>query len=242
MDMQSLRQILLDLPNVGAATKRAVAANYTRFVTKGMAKAEMVIKVVDRCDFFIRDGAVFGFLNRVGAQAVMTPHEVATTFVDDFIRVRGPLGEFLPHTFAPLPLCPSQLMGVEESLSALIKVLEMKGLKKADQQPIIERFKKVNPKAVDVALPTSAAGGASAAAAPVPAPSSAATPAAGAAAALAAAPAPTGPAGAAVAATDSAAAAAASPVAAPAKPSFKSRFSLPTKPTMKLEQLLKRFQ
>ena len=45
LDMQSVRTILLELPSIGTAFRRPAPANYTKFVTKGMAKADMLLKV-----------------------------------------------------------------------------------------------------------------------------------------------------------------------------------------------------
>jgi hypothetical protein len=90
--MQSLKQVLLDLPNAGAALKRAAPANYTRFVTKGMAKAEMLVKVrsIER-----QNDSISFFLNIFKLQAVMTPHESPAVYVDDFIRVCSFISNFM---------------------------------------------------------------------------------------------------------------------------------------------------
>lgn len=46
LDTHSLKTILLDLPSIGSQVKRKAPGTYTAVVVKGMAKAEMVIKVV----------------------------------------------------------------------------------------------------------------------------------------------------------------------------------------------------
>lgn len=66
LDMQSLRMVLLELPSIGSAvnTKKA-PASYTRFVTAGMSKAELFLKIV------------------------MSPHEPPGLFAEDFVRLLG---------------------------------------------------------------------------------------------------------------------------------------------------------
>lgn len=54
---------------------------------------------------------------------VMAPHEPAQLYVEDYLK----------------------LVGEEEGISALQKILDMKGLKKAEQQPILEAYKALAP-------------------------------------------------------------------------------------------------
>ncbi|KXJ70050.1 hypothetical protein RP20_CCG025021 [Aedes albopictus] len=46
LDTHSLKTVLMDLPSIGSQVQRKPPASYTKVVVKGMAKAEMIIKVV----------------------------------------------------------------------------------------------------------------------------------------------------------------------------------------------------
>lgn len=95
LDTHSLKTVLLDLPSIGSLVQRKAPASYTKVVVKGMAKAEMIIKVV------------------------MVPAHPAPPFVDQFFKL--------------LP---------ESALAEFIRVLEMKGLRRVDQAPLVELFKR----------------------------------------------------------------------------------------------------
>ena len=97
LDMQSMRAVLLELPSFASAVSRKPPASYTRFVTKSMMKAEMILKVV------------------------MSPHIPPSLYVEDFLK----------------------LLGDDEGVSGFQKVLDMKGLKKAEMAPLLEAYKAV---------------------------------------------------------------------------------------------------
>ncbi|RDD44739.1 Vacuolar protein sorting-associated protein 53-like protein [Trichoplax sp. H2] len=46
LDTHSLKTTLLDLPCIGALTARKASSSYTKIISKGMSKAEMILKVV----------------------------------------------------------------------------------------------------------------------------------------------------------------------------------------------------
>ncbi|XP_065890421.1 vacuolar protein sorting-associated protein 53 homolog [Dysidea avara] len=95
LDTHSLKTILLGLPAVSAGLERKPPLSYTKLVSKGMEKAELIIKVV------------------------MTPHERAADFVASYLKI------------------------TEQDLdvSNFQRVLEMKGLKRSEQQALMELFK-----------------------------------------------------------------------------------------------------
>lgn len=95
LDTHSLKTVLLDLPSIGSLVQRKAPASYTKVVVKGMAKAEMIIKVV------------------------MVPAHPAAQFVDQFVKL-------LPDSV----------------LAEFLRVLEMKGLRRMDQAPLVELFKR----------------------------------------------------------------------------------------------------
>ncbi|XP_028396416.1 vacuolar protein sorting-associated protein 53 homolog isoform X2 [Dendronephthya gigantea] len=65
LDTHSLKTILLDLPSLLSNVSRKVPASYSKVVSKGMAKAEMILKVV------------------------MSPHDPPVGFVDNYIKLVG---------------------------------------------------------------------------------------------------------------------------------------------------------
>jgi hypothetical protein len=106
-----LRGLLLELPSLDHVDK-VKPANYTRYVTKAMQKAELIPKVI------------------------MTPHDDPRLFVEDFnLKV----GRFYCHSC----LMCVQLVG--EDLTTFRNVLEMKGIRKADQGPFVDLFKGMAP-------------------------------------------------------------------------------------------------
>ncbi|KAK4743678.1 hypothetical protein SAY87_009990 [Trapa incisa] len=93
LDTQAIKTILLDIPSLGRQTSSA--ANYSKFVSREMSKAEALLKVI------------------------LSPIDsVADTY-------RALLPEGTPMEFQ--------------------RVLELKGLKKADQQSILDDFNKLGP-------------------------------------------------------------------------------------------------
>jgi hypothetical protein len=60
LDTHMLKTVLLDLPSIGSQIHRKPPASYTKIVTKGMSKAEMILKVV------------------------MAPHDPIQGFVDNY--------------------------------------------------------------------------------------------------------------------------------------------------------------
>jgi hypothetical protein len=97
LDMQSMRTVLLGLHSFGTASARKAPASFTRFVTKSMLKAEMVLKTV------------------------MSPHE-----------------QLDPNIYAETYL---QLCGEDDGLAGFQKILDMKGLKKAEVAPLLEAYR-----------------------------------------------------------------------------------------------------
>ncbi|XP_034947406.1 vacuolar protein sorting-associated protein 53 homolog [Chelonus insularis] len=94
LDVHMLKTALLDLPSTGYQITRKAPATYTKVVVKGMAKAEMILKIV------------------------MSTTECPKTFADQCKRL-------LPDLQMP----------------EFQKILDMKGLRKQEQQQLIEQFK-----------------------------------------------------------------------------------------------------
>ncbi|XP_011299307.1 vacuolar protein sorting-associated protein 53 homolog [Fopius arisanus] len=94
LDVHMLKTALLDLPSTGCQVTRKAPATYTKVVVKGMAKAEMILKVV------------------------MSTTEPPEAFVEQCRRL-------LPD------------LQVQE----FQKILDMKGLKKHEQTPLVELFR-----------------------------------------------------------------------------------------------------
>ncbi|XP_068086641.1 vacuolar protein sorting-associated protein 53 homolog [Anabrus simplex] len=63
LDTHMLKTVLLDLPSIGSQVSRKAPASYTKIVVQGMARAEMILKVV------------------------MAPSEPAQAFVEQFIQL-----------------------------------------------------------------------------------------------------------------------------------------------------------
>jgi len=99
LDMQSMRMVLLELPSCASAVARKAPPSFTRKVSTGMSKAEMVLKVV------------------------MSPHDPANMFVEDYLK----------------------LIGEDDGLSGFQKILDMKGLKKAEQNALVEAYNTMAP-------------------------------------------------------------------------------------------------
>eukprot|EP00041_Stephanoeca_diplocostata_P000373 m.14441 g.14441 ORF g.14441 m.14441 type:complete len:903 (-) comp10450_c0_seq1:269-2977(-) len=99
LDMQSVKMLLLELPTIGSATARRPTSSYTRYVTKGLTGAEMILKVV------------------------MAPHEPPQLYVEDYIK----------------------LVGDDEGITQLQKILDMKGLRKSEQQPLLDAYRAISP-------------------------------------------------------------------------------------------------
>jgi hypothetical protein len=97
LDMQSMRTVLLELPSFGSAVSKKPPASYTRFVTKSMMKAELILKVV------------------------MSPHIPPSLYVEDYMK----------------------MLGEDDGVAGFQKVLDMKGLKKAEIAELLEAYNKV---------------------------------------------------------------------------------------------------
>eukprot|EP00052_Salpingoeca_macrocollata_P024764 m.223021 g.223021 ORF g.223021 m.223021 type:complete len:878 (+) comp22314_c4_seq5:1676-4309(+) len=65
LDMQSVRMLLLEMPSIGSAVARKPPTSYTRFVTSGMTKSEMILKVL------------------------MSPHDPPNLYVQDYLKLIG---------------------------------------------------------------------------------------------------------------------------------------------------------
>ncbi|KAL6259695.1 hypothetical protein P5V15_009610 [Pogonomyrmex californicus] len=94
LDVHMLKTALLDFPSTGYQVQRKAPVTYTKVVVKGMANAEMILKIV------------------------MSPIESPSDFVKQ---------------------CNIRLPGLQAS--EFQKILDMKGLKKTDQTPLLEQFK-----------------------------------------------------------------------------------------------------
>lgn len=98
LDTHSLKTVLMDLPSIGSQVQRKPPASYTKVVVKGMAKAEMIIKVV------------------------MQPIYPATLYIEQYLKL--------------LP---------ESNVVEFHKILEMKSVKKIEQQQLVELYKRSCP-------------------------------------------------------------------------------------------------
>ncbi|KAH0953152.1 hypothetical protein HN011_006823 [Eciton burchellii] len=94
LDVHMLKTALLDLPSMGYKVQRKAPVTYTKVVLKGMANAEMILKIV------------------------MSPIESHNDFVKQ---------------------CRMRLPDLQSS--EFQKILDMKGLKKTEQIPLLEQFK-----------------------------------------------------------------------------------------------------
>uniref|UniRef100_A0A2M4BCV7 Vacuolar protein sorting-associated protein 53 homolog n=1 Tax=Anopheles marajoara TaxID=58244 RepID=A0A2M4BCV7_9DIPT len=98
LDTHSLKTVLMDLPSIGSQVQRKPPASYTKVVVKGMAKAEMIIKVV------------------------MQPVHPAPLFIEQYLKL--------------LP---------ESNVVEFHKILEMKNVRKIEQQQLVEAYKRACP-------------------------------------------------------------------------------------------------
>ncbi|XP_053684665.1 vacuolar protein sorting-associated protein 53 homolog [Sabethes cyaneus] len=98
LDTHSLKTVLLDLPSIGSQVQRKPPASYTKVVVKGMAKAEMIIKVV-----------------------MQSIHPV-TLYIEQYLKM--------------LP---------ESNMTEFHKILEMKSVRKIEQQQLVELYKRSCP-------------------------------------------------------------------------------------------------
>uniref|UniRef100_A0A182TEZ6 Vacuolar protein sorting-associated protein 53 homolog n=1 Tax=Anopheles melas TaxID=34690 RepID=A0A182TEZ6_9DIPT len=98
LDTHSLKTVLMDLPSIGSQVQRKPPASYTKVVVKGMAKAEMIIKVV------------------------MQPVHPASLYIEQYLK-----------------LMP------ESSVVEFHKILEMKNVRKIEQQQLVEAYKRACP-------------------------------------------------------------------------------------------------
>ncbi|EAA11410.4 AGAP006623-PA [Anopheles gambiae str. PEST] len=98
LDTHSLKTVLMDLPSIGSQVQRKPPASYTKVVVKGMAKAEMIIKVV------------------------MQPIHPASLYIEQYLK-----------------LMP------ESSVVEFHKILEMKNVRKIEQQQLVEAYKRACP-------------------------------------------------------------------------------------------------
>lgn len=98
LDTHSLKTVLMDLPSIGSQVQRKPPASYTKVVVKGMAKAEMIIKVV------------------------MQPIYPTALYIEQYLKL--------------LP---------ESNVVEFHKILEMKSVKKIEQQQLVELYKRSCP-------------------------------------------------------------------------------------------------
>ena len=106
LDTHSLKTVLLDLPSIGSQIQRKAPASYTKMVVKGMAKAEMIIKIV------------------------MQPIHPASLYIEQYLKL-------LPETNA-----------IE-----FHKILDMKSIKRIEQQQLLDLYKKSAPQSSSSAEP-----------------------------------------------------------------------------------------
>ncbi|XP_052894497.1 vacuolar protein sorting-associated protein 53 homolog isoform X2 [Anopheles moucheti] len=107
LDTHSLKTVLMDLPSIGSQVQRKPPASYTKVVVKGMAKAEMIIKVV------------------------MQPVHPASLYIEQYLK-----------------LMP------ESSVVEFHKILEMKNVRKIEQQQLVEAYKRACPQLQQQQTPT----------------------------------------------------------------------------------------
>eukprot|EP00049_Salpingoeca_infusionum_P007666 m.124645 g.124645 ORF g.124645 m.124645 type:complete len:849 (-) comp13779_c0_seq3:48-2594(-) len=109
LDMQSLKKALLDMPSTKALVPRKAPATYTKTVTRGLQKIEVILKMLQN------------------------PHDPRTSQATPEMFVR----DFL------------EMFGGEEGVAGFQNVLEMKGLKKSEIQPLTAAFTKATGSGVD---------------------------------------------------------------------------------------------
>ncbi|THF97669.1 hypothetical protein TEA_016554 [Camellia sinensis var. sinensis] len=117
LDTQAIKTILLDIPSLGRQTSGA--ASYSKFVSREMSKAEALLKASNEISFgflLLESCSHHTYLVVFVLQVILSPVDsVADTY-------RALLPEGTPLEFQ--------------------RILELKGMKKADQQSILDDFNK----------------------------------------------------------------------------------------------------
>jgi hypothetical protein len=94
LDTHSLKSVMLELPTLSATVARKAPASYTKLVSDGIEKAELIIKIV------------------------MSPHEQGEEFVSYYLSIMA-----------------------DKDVNTFQKILEMKGLRRNEQNSLMEIFK-----------------------------------------------------------------------------------------------------
>lgn len=108
LDSLAIKTILLEMPNMGSDERAPPSAQYTKFVTKGVAKAEMLLK------------------------AVLTPLDPPEMMIKNYLILSSAeLGDLND----PGSITPQKVTELRETF---IKILDLKGVKRGDQLPLID--------------------------------------------------------------------------------------------------------
>ena len=131
LDAHAIKTFLLELPNIGADEKEPVSSVYTRFVTKGMVKVETLLKIV------------LTPLNPPGL--IIKNFMILTTEQNNSTDPNAPDGG--SAAAGQVQLYSSQK--ITEMKDNFIKILDLKGVKRNDQQPLVDALLKRLPKQPD---------------------------------------------------------------------------------------------
>ena len=130
LDTHAIKTILLTMQSMGAPSKTPPSAIFTKFVTRGIAKAETLLKVV------------------------LTPLDPPETIIKNYMILCGEgLEEELKQQLALMgeagadPALAAQQIGLtptklQELRDGFVKILELKGVKRSDQLMLLDLFQK----------------------------------------------------------------------------------------------------
>jgi hypothetical protein len=109
LDTMAIKTLLLELPNMGAEEKQPVSAVYTRFVNKGISKVETLLKVV------------------------LTPLDPPEGIIKNYLILYVEASADEDNKKEALTV-----QKIAELRENLVKVLDLKGVKKQDQQVLVD--------------------------------------------------------------------------------------------------------
>lgn len=142
LDSLAIKTVFLDLPNCGAEEKQPPSSLYVKFVTKAMAKAETLLKVV------------------------LTPLEPPELIIKNYMILSSDQNSM--EADGKPSFTPQKIAEMKEGFA---KILELKGVRKSDQQPLIDLLMKRMPRSGQI-VQTSSTAPSPAIPAPPPLPSS----------------------------------------------------------------------